>query len=46
VNGFEGSEFSKPSDKEIVRENIIKKHYSVKSFDEKVVTFIDAIVKP
>jgi hypothetical protein len=45
VNGFEGSEFSKPTDKGLVRENIIKKHNSVKSFNEKVVKIIDAIVK-
>ena len=43
-NGFEGSEFSKPLDKELVRRKIIEKYRSVKVFDEKVVKIIDAIM--
>eukprot|EP01036_Dinobryon_divergens_P062039 gene62039-biopygen40581 len=39
--GFEGSEFIKPVDKELVRWKIIEKHNSVKEFDEKVVKIID-----
>jgi hypothetical protein len=42
--GFEGSEFSKPEDKIEVRKKIIEKHKSVKAFDEKVVTIIDALI--
>eukprot|EP01036_Dinobryon_divergens_P061979 gene61979-biopygen36305 len=43
-NGFEGSEFTKPADKELVRKKILEKHKSMKDFNDKVEKIIDAII--
>ena len=44
-NGFEGSEFTKHQDKELVRNKIIEKHKSVKDFDRKVWKIIHDVLK-
>ena len=43
--GFEGSEFSKELDKELVRNKIIEKHTSVRDFDQKVLKIINNVLK-
>lgn len=43
-NGFEGSEFTQPLDKELVRKKIIEKHNTVKAFDVKVLEIIGTIM--
>jgi hypothetical protein len=44
-NGFEGSEFTKKLDKELVRKKIIEKHTSVRDFDQKVLKIINNVLK-
>ena len=44
-SGFEGSKFTQPRDKILVRDEIIEKHKSVKAFDEKVLEIIGNIRK-
>eukprot|EP01036_Dinobryon_divergens_P062018 gene62018-biopygen38902 len=43
--GFEGSEFTKKLDQELVRKKIIEKHDSVKNFDRKVLKIIHDVLK-
>eukprot|EP01035_Chromulina_nebulosa_P023929 gene23929-31056_t len=42
--GFEGCEFSKPLDRELVQKKIIDKYGTIANFNKKVLTIIDGIV--